>query len=46
METPLLIRSPGKELRAEDECRDVLIEIEGLDFLAHRSEERRVGERV
>ena len=35
METPLLIRSPGKELRAEDECRDVLIEIEGLDFLAN-----------
>ena len=31
----MLIRSPGTELRAENECRDVLIEIEGLDFLAN-----------
>ena len=35
LEIPLLIRSPGIELRAENECRDVLIEIEGLDFLAN-----------
>ena len=35
LEIPLLIRSPGMELRAGSECRDVLIEIEGVDFLAN-----------
>ena len=32
---PLLIRSPGSELRAESECRDVPVEIEGVGFLAN-----------
>ena len=32
---PLLIRSPGSELRAELECRDVPVEIEGVGFLAN-----------
>ena len=31
---PLLIRSPGSELRAELECRDVSVVIEGVEFLA------------
>ena len=31
---PLLIRSPGSEMRAESECRDVPIKIEGVGFLA------------
>ena len=35
MLVPLLIRSPGSELRAESECRDVPIEIEGVGFLAN-----------
>ena len=35
LDIPLLIRSPGMELRAGSECRDVLIEIEGVDFLAN-----------
>ena len=32
---PLLIRSPGSELRAELECRDVPVEIERVGFLAN-----------
>ena len=35
MLVPLLIRSPGSELRAELECRDVPIEIKGVGFLAN-----------
>ena len=35
LDIPLLIRSPGMELRAESECRDVTIEIEGVGFLAN-----------
>ena len=31
----LLIRSPGSELRAELECRDVSVKIEGIGFLAY-----------
>lgn len=32
---PLLIRSPGSELRVELECRDVPVEIEGMGFSAN-----------
>ncbi|MBJ4159968.1 hypothetical protein JGD54_25460, partial [Salmonella enterica subsp. enterica serovar Typhimurium] len=32
---PLLVRSPGSEMRAEFECRDVLIEVEGVEFFAN-----------
>ncbi|MGL6083603.1 MAG: hypothetical protein ACRC4N_14545, partial [Gammaproteobacteria bacterium] len=35
LSVPLLIRSPGSELRAELECRDVPIEIEGVGFSAN-----------